>query len=59
MITLMDIIFYRIVGFFRGTQILRMADFQFFRDFIFMNGSAKSSALQWVVGVFRGVKFHE
>ena len=36
-----------------------MADFQCFRDFIFMNGSAKSSVLQWVVRFFRGVKFHE
>ena len=33
-----------------------MADFQFFHDFIFINGSAISSALQWVV---LGVKFYE
>ena len=33
--------------------------FSVFRDFIFTNGSAKSSALQRVVRFFRGVKFHE
>ena len=30
----------------------RMADFQFFRYFIFTNASAKSSALQWIVHFF-------
>ena len=35
-----------------------MADFQFFRDFIFTNGSAKSSAVQSVAQFLR-VKFHE
>ena len=34
-----------------------MADFQFFRHFIFMNGSAKSSAVQWVVRFFEGLNF--
>ena len=36
-----------------------MADFQLFRNFIFTNASAKSSALQWIVHFFGGVKFHE
>ena len=34
-----------------------MADFQFFRDFIFTNESAKSSALQWIVRFFEGLNF--
>ena len=31
-----------------------MADFQFFRNFIFTNASSKSSALQWIVHFLRG-----
>ena len=38
-----------------------MADFQFFHDFIFMNGCPKSSAVQINMGglFIRGVKFHK
>ena len=48
---------YRIVGFFRGTYIPRMTDFQIFRDFIFTNGSAKNSPMQWVVHFFEELNF--
>ena len=34
-----------------------MVGFQFFRDFIVTNESAKSSALQWVVCFFEGLNF--
>ena len=34
-----------------------MADFLLFCDFIFMNASTKSSALQWVVHFFEGLNF--
>ena len=50
---------YRIVGFLWGALIPWTVHFQFIRDFMFTNGSAKNSAMQWVVHFFRGVKFHE
>ena len=34
-----------------------MVDFQLFCDFIFMNGSAKNSAMQWVVCFFEVLNF--
>ena len=36
-----------------------MADYQFFHDFIFTNGSAKSSGTAMGSWFFQGVKFHE
>ena len=50
---------YRIVGFFSRYLNSANGRFSVYRDFIFTNGSAKSSAMQWVVHFFRGVKFHE
>ena len=48
---------YHIVGFFLRYLNSENGRFSVFCDFIFTNGSAKGSALQWVVHFFEGLNF--